>query len=389
MNIAIDIRCLLENNYSGVPQYTYHLLKNLFKIDSKNQYYLFYNKYNSKDIFSNIKEINELTEFKNVKIVGFDYPNKFFNLALRLFNYPKIDKLIERQTGDKIDLFFLPNPNFISLSAECKLIMTMHDLSFERYPEFFAGKDNFGIDYLRGRFWHKYVGVKNICQKADKIIAVSESTKNDLVDIYGIEEKKIQVVYEAPSVRIMNYELRIKNKEEYILFLGTLEPRKNIESIIKAFELLTTNYKLPTINLKIAGKKGWLYEHLFELVENSKVKDRIKFIGYVAEEDKAELYTNAKLFIFPAYYEGFGLPPLEAMSYGCPVVVSNSSSLPEVVGDAGILVNPYNISEIAQAMKEILSDEELRNDLIAKGLKRAEMFSWEKTARETLEIFEK
>ncbi|MFH1187760.1 MAG: glycosyltransferase family 1 protein, partial [bacterium] len=435
-------------DYSGVPAYGYNLLQNLFKIDSQNQYYLFYNKFQKhSEIIKKISQLNNLLNYPNVKFADFHYPNKFLNFSLRFFKYPKLDKLVEKKIGQKIDVWFSPNLGFINFSKNnsFKFILTIHDLSFERHPEFFASKKNFGINYIRGRFWHKYVGAKKICGQADKIIAVSESTKNDLIDIYKIPQEKIQVIYEGANasceLKVESQKLNeekffdtssagvsqertpacsalesplgdssgasVKNKynlpEKFILFLGTLEPRKNISSIIRAFEKLHEGAKLPigslapnpiasetsgNYRLIIAGKKGWLYDDLFKLAEKSKVKDKIKFIGYVSEKDKPALYKLASLFVFPSFYEGFGLPPLEAMACGTPVITSAAFSLSEVVGDAGLLVDPYDVNELAQAMEMVLSDEKLRERMIEKGLKRSEMFSWEKAAWESLRVFE-
>jgi glycosyltransferase involved in cell wall biosynthesis len=454
MNIVIDIRCLLESDYSGVPGYTYNLLKNLFKIDSKNHYFLFYNKYQKhSEVIKNIKQISELLNYSNVKVADFHFPNKLFNFSLRFFKYPKLDKLVEKKIGGKIDVWFFPNLGFLNFSknglsrfssnpsstpcqgenlnppspplrkggnlenppsppcqggtSSFKFILTIHDLSFERYPEFFASKGNIGINYIRGRFWHKYVNARKICEQANKIITVSESTKNDLMDIYKISEEKIKVIYEgANTSRKSKVESQksdeekffdIKDKynlpEKFILFLGTLEPRKNIAGIIRAFEILAGGgvehpIGCSTPYLVIAGKKGWLYDDLFKMSEKSRVKDKIKFIGYVDEDDKSSLYELASLFVFPSFYEGFGLPPLEAMACGVPVIASTVFSLSEVVGDAGILVDPYNVNEIAGAMKAVLNDDVLRARLIEKGLKRSEMFSWEKAARESLGVFD-
>ncbi|MFH1564913.1 MAG: glycosyltransferase family 1 protein [bacterium] len=461
MNIIIDIRCLLEPDYSGVPAYAYNLLQNLLKIDQKNQYYLFYNKSEKhSEIIKKIGQLNNLSNYPNVKFVDFHYPNNFLNFSLRFLKYPKLDKIIEKKIGAKIDVWFSPNLGFVNFSHRAgsamspnlpdgfKFILTIHDLSFERHPEFFASKKNFGINYIRGRFWHKYVGAKKVCKQADKIIAVSESAKNDLMDIYKIQENKIRVIYEGANA---SYESKVESQklneeefirsagvsqartpacsaleppsgdssgasvkkkynlpEKFVLFLGTLEPRKNISSIIRAFEKLSSSketehpmgcsvsshlysacFSTPeNYHLIIAGKKGWLYDDLFKLAEKSKAKDKIKFIGYVSEEDKPALYKLASLFVFPSFYEGFGLPPLEAMACGTPVITSAVFSLSEVVGDVGILVDPYDVNELAQAMQMVLDDEKLRERMIEKGLKRSEMFSWEKAAGESLGVFD-
>lgn len=174
--------------------------------------------------------------------------------------------------------------------------------------------------------------------------------------------------------------------EKFVLFLGTIEPRKNIEAVIRAFD--KASYEFPSYELLLAGGKGWNNKGIYEIHNKLKNKDKIRFLGYVEHEEKPALYKLASLFVFPSIYEGFGLPPLEAMACGTPVITSNASSLPEVVGDAGLMVNPYNINELVEAMKVMLSDAELRQRFIEKGLARAQKFTWERCAEKTLELIQ-
>ena len=172
--------------------------------------------------------------------------------------------------------------------------------------------------------------------------------------------------------------------KKFILFLGTLEPRKNVDNIIKAYDKLRKNNNFYEYKLVIAGGKGWKNKNIYNAFKNSKYKNDIKFLGYVENKDKNYLYNLADLFIYPSFYEGFGLPPLEAMACGCPVITSSVSSLPEIVGSAGIMVNPHDISEISQAMNDVLSDKNLQNKLSQKGIKKAKEFNWEKSAKKYL-----
>jgi len=265
------------------------------------------------------------------------------------------------------------------------------------------------------------IGVEKMIKRFDKIIAVSESTKNDIVELCGIDHKKIKVIYsgiekeyqkinfQIPNkFKIQNlkeaagqselYELRkVKDKynlpEKFILFLGTVEPRKNIEGLISAYNMFRdkaeVRHRAPDAGLHgykliIAGGKGWKSEGVYKKWKESKYKDDIKFLGYVDKKDKVYLYNLASLFVYPSFYEGFGFPPLEAMACGTPVITGFSSSLPEIVGNAGLMVDPYNIADMTSAMERILSDEELKNYLTQKGLERAKMFDWKKTARELM-----
>ncbi len=371
MIIGIDIRPLLANNLTGVGIYTYEVLKNLLEIDQKNQYKLFFNSARSSDQ----TKIEELKKFPNVKIYKFNYPNKLLNLAITFFNWPKLDKMV-----GGCDLFWFPNLNFWSISKNCKSIITVHDLSFKKIPWAYSKKMS---------FWHKVVKPGQKLKSADKIIAVSNSTKKDLVEVYGIPENKVSVIYSGVNVgRGTRDEGLIKEKyslpHKFILYLGTLEPRKNVEGIISAFEQITDS----GYSLVIGGGKGWLYRKIYKKASRSSAKDKIKFIDYVDPADRSALYQLADLFIWPSFYEGFGFPPLEAMSVGCPVITSTNSSLPEVVGDAAILVDPYNVKEITSAMNQILIDDQLRQNLINKSYQQVKKFDWQNTAKEILNIFE-
>jgi len=226
----------------------------------------------------------------------------------------------------------------------------------------------------------------------------SESTKEDLVNLYGIEPKKIKVIYSGvgEQFRIKNLELRIKQKikkkynlpDKFILYFGTIEPRKNLVGLIKAFELINPKFNLPAggqkLKLVIAGAKGWLYQDIFRAAKESKYSREIIFTGFVEEADKPYLYNLAELFVYPSFFEGFGFPPLEAMACGLPTIVSYGSSLPEAVGQAALMVDSSNVDEMAWVMEMALTDNDLRKRLIEKGIAQANKFSWPKCAKETL-----
>ncbi|MEK7072211.1 MAG: glycosyltransferase family 1 protein [Patescibacteria group bacterium] len=367
MKIGIDVRCLMVDNYSGISWYTFNLLNSLFVLDHDNEYILFYN--NSQSV--NLPRF----DYNNVRYAGFRYSNKILNLMFVLFNWPKIDKMI-----GGVDVFFMPNINFSALSGNCKKVVTVHDLSYLIYPQFST---------LKSRFWHKILMAKKIIQQADGVIAVFSSTKNDLIDLLKIEESKIKVIYEGVDhkfqiinnqVELDNVSKKYKLPDKFILYLGTLEPRKNIESIIEAYSKLKTDHYLV-----IGGATGWKTQRIMALVQKN---DKIKKIGYVAEEDKRGLYNLADLFVYPSYYEGFGLPPVEAMACGTPVIAGSNSSQVEVIKNGGLLVDPYNINEITKAMEIMLANKELRDEFITAGLKVARDYQWDKTAKETLEIFD-
>lgn len=379
MRIGIDVRCLAEGRRTGVEEYTLNLLQNLFEADKKNDYILFFNAYKSKADFSWLKK------YPNVTLKKFNFPNKLLNFLFWYLNWPKLDKMI-----GGVDLFFMPNIIFGSVSKKTKLIITIHDLSFEHYPESFS---------LKRRFWHIFVNPKKICQRAHGIIAVSESTKNDLIKIYKINPRKIEVIYSAVSEKFSiisrNDEKMIKVKEKYklpykfILYLGTIEPRKNIIGIIRFFNNLQkiglneNKYKeLLDYKLVIAGSKGWLSKEFFSELKKSEFKNSISFVNYIPDSDKEHIFNLASLFVYPSFFEGFGLPVLEAMSCGVPVITSNVSSLPEVVSDAAVMIDPNKPQEITEAAINIILNKEFRENLIKKGIGQSKKFHWQKTAKD-------
>ena len=377
MIIGIDIRMLARGTKSGIEEYIINLLSNMLRLDNNIKYKLFYNGYKKVELEYDFLKLS------NVTLKEFKIPNRLFDFSSQYFHYPKIDKLL-----DGVDIFFSPHIFSAPVSKNCKVITTFHDLSFENHKKFYSTSKN---------YWHFSMNPKSQAQRSNKIIAVSESTKKDLTKIYKIETEKIKVIYSGIGLEygIWNMESRIlevKKKynlpENYILYLGTLEPRKNIIGLIKAFEILNSKFKIQNSKFKlvIAGSKGWLYEDIFKTVRNSPVKDDIIFTGFIEDKDKSVLYNLADLFVYPSFYEGFGFPPLEAMAAGTPVITSNFSSLPEAVGNAAIMVNPYNLDELAKAMKMILTDEKLRDILIKRGLKQTKKFSWQNCAEETLKF---
>jgi len=380
MTIGIDIRVLTRGTRTGVEEYVLNLLPALFSLDNSIKYKLFYNAYRKVPL--NYSWLN----LPNVELCEFRIPNRLLFATAGYLNQPKIDKLL-----NGVDVYFNPHFFVAPVSKKCRQVMTFHDLSFEHHPQLFG---------WRKMLWQKFLmNTRQEAQQADKIIAVSESTKQDLVNLYGIEPKKIKVIYSGISNVILNEaknpmdNKKIKEKyklpEKFILYFGTIEPRKNLIGLIKAFELLKKKLVIGHWSLVIAGERGWLYEDVFRTAKESKYHRDIIFTGFVEEEDKPYLYHLAELFVYPSFFEGFGFPPLEAMACGVPTIVSNNSSFPEVVGDAAIMIDPYKIDELAWAMEMALLDKDLRQRLKRKGIAQAQKFSWQKCAKETLEVLTK
>jgi len=390
MKIGVDIRVLMDKHYSGISEYTANLLAAILKADQENEYKLFYNSY------QNLNERLNKWNGGNSQVIGCRWPNKIFNYCLqKIFSYPRLDKVL-----GGVDLFWSPHFNFTRLSGPesgLKKVITVHDLSFLRYPRFFSRRKN---------FWHKALGVKKILRNADKIIAVSANTKNDIIELAGVNADKIAVIYSGnnavkkdwPEEKTKTFLDKRGLANNFILYIGNIEPRKNISGLIKVYDKLRRESeeaarhnggkdKFQDFDLVLAGAPGWRTAKIYSDWQTSPYKNQIKFFGYIDEEEKASLYSQAAIFVYPSYYEGFGFPPLEAMAYGLPVVCSNVSSLPEVVDGAGLMINPDKPEEIAEAIKLILSDEKLRGRLIASGYVRAGLFSWDKTAAGYLEVF--
>ncbi len=385
MKICIDARCLVEKKRTGVGEYTFNLLRTLFEIDKKNQYILFLNSWKR-----NGNDFSWINKYSQVKLKKFFFPNKLLNLFFWYFHWPKIDKMV-----GGADVVFMPNIIFGSVSKKTKLVITIHDLSYKRYPKYFS---------LKRRWWHIFINPQKICQKADKIIAVSQSTSDDLKQLYKIKPKKIKTIYSAcdnkfrvidrNNIQLLKIKEKYKLPYKFILYLGTIEPRKNIIGLIRAFNQLQISFQLENqspINqygLVLAGAKGWLDEEIYQEIKKSQFKEKIKVIDFVTEADKVYLYNLATLFVYPSFFEGFGFPPLEAMQCGVPTIVSNSSSLPEIVGKAGFLIEANQPDEIRKAIEKVLIYKELSKKMIKEGLIQAEKFKWKKTAIKTLEIFQ-
>ncbi|MFH0837908.1 MAG: glycosyltransferase family 1 protein [Patescibacteria group bacterium] len=380
MKIAIDLRPLMAGKVSGVEVYIKSMLEAIFELKTKHSFVLWYNAFKKIDT-SHFPKIPE-----NVQLVRTRIPNKLFNLSLSLLRWPKLDKLIGRGAclqGGRIDVLWVPDPRPAPVSKKCKKIITFHDLSFEDFRYSFN---------LKTRLWHRILRPGKEAAEADAIIAVSQFTKSRLLEEYKIGENKIQVIYEAAGERLKPLDLPksfelIKRKyglpDNYFLCLSTLEPRKNTAGIIEAYLAWQEDTKVD-VDLVIAGKK---HPEIFSETKLKKHPD-IHLTGFIDEEDKALLYQHALAFLYPSFYEGFGLPILEAMQCGTPVITSDATAMPEVAGDAAVLVNPGELKELKNAMHEIYRDNQLRSKLIEKGFAHAKKFTWKKAVEELIKSLE-
>lgn len=376
MKIGIDARCLQDKQKTGVAEYALGVFEYLFSAHPQDEFLLFFNSYHEIDF-----DLEWLKKYPNVSTKKFSFPNKLINIAFYFLNWPKVDKML-----GGVDVFYMPNPSFVALSKYCRKIVTVHDLSFERFPETFS---------LKRRIWHFMVNPRKLCRQGDKIWAVSESTRQDLEVIYGINSQKISVSLppfdfrcflpeKLSSEKLEEVSVKYNLPSEFILFIGTVEPRKNITALIDAFAQLKREASIDTKDLKlvIAGGNGWLYNDVFEKIESNPFRNDIILTDFISDEDKPFIYRLSKIFVYPSIFEGFGYPPIEAMASGIPTVTSNCSSIPEVVEDGAILIDPYRPYEITIAMKKLLFDKNLYQYYSEKGRLQAKKISEKKRSWE-------
>ncbi|MEH1907518.1 MAG: glycosyltransferase family 1 protein [Nostoc sp.] len=264
-------------------------------------------------------------------------------------------------------------------------VMNIYDLTFIKYPNY--------IDSVVKTYTKR---VKRCLEWTDLVLTISESSKKDIIEHLQVAPEKVYVTplasryhpdyLSSQNIPTLEKQVSYDFSKPYLLFVSTIEPRKNINTIITAFNFLKEKYKIEH-QLILVGRKGWNYEPIFTAIETSPWKHEIHHLDYLADELVALFYSKADVFVYPSHYEGFGLPVLEAMTLGAPVVTANTSSLPEVTGDAAILIDPNDFIQLAEAILKIISDSQFRQELIKKGKERAKLFSWERTAKETLKAY--
>jgi len=365
MKIGIDASRAFVKNKTGIEEYSYQVIKHL-RTHLHEPVILYLD-----------PRIND----KNS--VDFDLPPNWKTKFLRtpFFFWTQVRLSLE-MIFKPVDVLFVP-AHTVPIIHPKNSIVVMHGLEFEFCPEAYSSFE---------RFYMRWV-IKSSCRWAKKVIAVSENTKKDLIKLYKVPEGKIKVIYEGVSEFSQSSAFPLlastrnssKSSFNYFLFIGRLEERKNICGIIEAFEILKEKYNLPH-KLILAGKFGHGRDKIKNKIANSKDKEDIILTGYVSDEKKWELLKNAEVFLFPSFYEGFGLPIIEAQSMGVPVVISNLSSMPEIAGKGAVLVDPKNIEEIAESAYKLISDKSHKNDIIKKGLENVKRFSWDKCAREIAKI---
>lgn len=379
MRIGIDAR-FFGSIGKGLGRYTQKLIGNLEKIsvqggpvfgwDKNNQYFIFLRKENWEEY---------QPKNKNFQKILADIP--WYGIREQ-WQFPQILKKYN------LDLVHFPHFN-VPISWKGKFIVTIHDLILFHYPTRRASTLSPLFYFLKKTAYKKVI--RNAVQKAWKIIAVSKHTKEDIVEHFRVPEEKIFVTYEAVDIASTpakdtagNILKKYGIIKPYILYVGNAYPHKNLERLVLVFREIVRKH--PHLHLVLVGKEDYFYKRLKKFVRNNWVKQTI-FADFVPDEDLGSVYREALLYVFPSLYEGFGLPPLEAMARNLPVVSSNTSCLPEVLGEAAYYFNPNALGEMAEAIEKAATDNELREKLIAAGQKQIKKYSWEKMARETLEIY--
>ncbi len=356
MHIAIDIREAVKPKKTGKGWYAFEIIKNLLAQHPEDTF-----------TFYTDQPYPEWEQFPKVT-------QKFFPPSA-LHWHLKVARDLKKL---KPDIFFGPTSYIIPalVPKSLNVIVTVHDLIAWLYATHHNLKATI-IERLT-----LPLAIKNI----KKFVAVSENTKRDLQHFFKIPPEKIEIV---PCAASENFKPEIENIEEkengpHFLAVGTLEPRKNFITLIKAFADVVKKH--PNYSLKIIGGKGWYFEKIFAAVRDLELEDRVQFLGYVDDRELRAYYQQATALVFPSLYEGFGIPPLEAMKSGCPVIASRAASIPEVVGDAALLVEPSSASGLSEAMLRVISSPELRQELREKGFTQAEKFSWSQSAKKLYRI---
>ena len=371
MRIGFDISAQSLTR-SGIGQYQVHLLRALLSVDPDNFYHLYAFNFRNRQRFGDIRFPAE-----NYKVDVIPIPQRLITLWWLMFNRPTLEKVV-----GKCDLYHV-SEICIQPVKSAKTVAFVHDLTTILYPEYHIKSNTF---LHQQRF--KRIG------RVDGILTNSESTKRDITEHLKIRPEKIFVTHLGADERFKPMEQEetepVLKKygltKPYILFVGTLEPRKNVETLIRAFNELKQKHKIPH-QLVLAGRKGWLYRNILKFIESSPFKSDIRQMDYIPDEVVPAFMNKADVFVYPSFYEGFGLPVLEAMQCGTPVITSNTSSMPEVGGEACLYVHPESADELADTIFKVIRDKSLQNILSGKGVERAKRFSWEKCAEETLEAY--
>lgn len=371
LKIAVNTRFLLPSKLEGFGWYTYETIRRICEQHPEHEFIFFFDRpFDQKFIFSD-----------NITPVVL-YPPARHPILFYIWFEWSVKKALKKYNAD----VFVSPDGYLSLGSACKSLAVIHDLNFEHHPEDLPWSARHYLRYFFPRF----------AKRADRIVTVSHYSKNDIHKTYGIDQGKIDVSYNGANTIFQPVDDFVKDKikkqftttEDYFVFVGALHPRKNIVRLLQAFDLYKKNSGRPE-KLLIVGEAYWWNKDMETQFHEMSFKDDVIFTGHLEQKEMAQVVASALCLVFVSYFEGFGIPIVEAMRCGVPVIASNISSPPEIAGDAALIVDPYKIDEIGQAMLRIREDEKLRDTLISKALKRAQLFDWDDTAAVLWENIEK
>ncbi len=368
MRVAVNTRLLIENELEGIGRFSYEILKELCEKNPNIQFdFIFDRPFSKKFLF-------------NKNVTGHVLKPKTRHPFLWYYWFEiKLPKLLKKINPD----VFLSLDGFISTSTNIKQISVIHDINFEHYPQY--------LPFFHRKFYQFFF--PKYAKKANSIITVSSYSKEDIIKTYGVKKEKIHIIYNgvgksfAPINEIEKKDIKkiFTSGCDYFIFIGSIHKRKNINNLIKGFDLYKIKTKAQT-KLLIVGKKRWWSKKMKKTYQKAIFKNDILFTGYLTEKMLPKVLASAKVLCFPSFFEGFGLPIVEAMKCGVPIITSNTSSMPEICGEAGIKIDPRNFHDIANAINKIENNEALRKNLIQLGLERSKMFSWKIAGNQLLEI---
>ncbi len=381
MRIGIDGRCFTGGKNTGVEEYARHTMEELFVRHADHTFVVFLSGWKKESIGDHVMWLDQ---YPHVEVKHVHIPNKLLNLSLWYFRRPYIDRFMGR-----LDVFFMPNINFVSVSPQVKLLLTMHDLSFERYAHTFS---------WRRRLWHALIHPRRLARRADHIFAVSEATKNDITHFYDISDGHISVTPNGiPEMRevtrnchkALEVKARYKLPYNFILYLGTLEPRKNVVNIIRAYDHLRHKNPRCTHKLVLAGAKGWRMSDVTKAIADARHREDIVVYYDIDRDDKASFYVLADVLIYPSFFEGCGLPVLESLSLGVPVITGHGSALPEAGKGRVLMIDPYRTEEMVVALEQFLCDRKVKEQLTKKAQDKGKSRDqWRISARHVMAIAE-
>lgn len=375
MKIGFDITALSMPR-TGIGQYQYNLLQTLFKIDRKNNYHLY--AFNLRDN-AKYADLNFKTPHQNVSMKAHTIPQRLITAWWLAVRYPYLEHITE-----PCDVYQISE--ICQQPTKKKTVAFIHDLTTIHFPKYHIVKNKLLYHF---RF-------KNIKKHADAVLTNSNHTKEDIIKHLGIPAKKIHVTYFGTHERfkpvqdnaeLMKVRAQYGIKNPYICYVGTIEPRKNIRNLLQAFKKLKDTKNIPH-KLLLVGKDGWFFEEIYKAIGTLGLEDDVIRTGFVPDKDIPYLLSGSECFVYPSFYEGFGLPVLEALACGAPTVTSRISSLPEVGGDAVKYIEPNDPSDIAEKILEFIGSPDERRLYAERGIKRARQFSWERCAKQTLKVYQ-